>query len=73
MAETRVTISHHKKEAVRIDPNVFVVTRIEAEPVQGSHTVLTIHFARNPKEMEPGKQKKRRSNGIFFAMTALWH
>jgi hypothetical protein len=33
---------------------------MEAEPAKGSYVMMAIHYARNPEELQPGKEQIQR-------------
>ena len=57
-AQTKDTSTHGDTEEIQID--VSFVIRIQADPVHGNYTRLTIYFAGGPEEVHEGKQQKQR-------------
>ena len=58
--QTKDTSTLGDTEEIQIDAGVFFVTCIQADPVHGNYTRLTIHYARRLEETQEGKQQKQR-------------
>jgi hypothetical protein len=59
-ARAKAPITYGNTDEIQIDTGVFFVIRIQADPVQGNYTRLTIHYASEPEEMRAGKHQKQK-------------